>query len=1018
MTAGPMNERYEPKDIEQKWQKRWEAQNVFRLGRPSSKGKKYVLEMLPYPSGKMHMGHVRNYLLGDVYARYYRMLGYDVIHPMGWDAFGLPAENAAIKDGVHPATRTAENIASFKKEMQSLGYSYDWALEVDTSKPEYYRWNQWFFIKMLERGLVYRRFSKVNWCGTAENGSTPCHTVIANEQVKDGHCERCGSVVIDREMPEWAFRITKYSQALLDALDGLKEWPDRIVAAQRNWIGRSEGVEAEFPLKDGGGGVRIFTTRIDTIAGCTYVVVAPEHPLVSRRWRRSKEVDAFVAKMKAKSKTERTEEGAEKEGVFTGAYAINPLTKKEVPIWIANFVLADYGTGAVMSVPAHDERDFEFAKKYALPIVISIGPAQEPLEAAYTEDGTVLHNGMSSEQFRKEMGPKLGTPTVTWRQKDWGFSRQRYWGTPIPIVYCEKCDPERKGIPVPEKDLPVVLPQIDVQAVLTGKGEPPLAKVPSWVNTTCPKCGGAARRETETMDTFVDSTWYFARYLSPHFETAPFDAALAKKYLPVDIYVGGPEHATMHLLYFRFWYRVMRELGLTQSDEPVTRLITQGIVNGPDGRKMSKRWGNSVAPEDITNKYGADTARLYVIFAGPPQQDFNWSDEQVEGSFRFLKRVYALAAATRAPVSDEAKALEIRKATHKAIKRVTEAIERLSFNTAIAGCMEFVNALYAAAPGDTAAMNEAIVALARLLTPFTPHLAEELAEAYGVKSLLVDEPWPTYDPALVIDDVIPYAVQINGKLKSEIRVPLAAVEAEVRAAAESDEKVKAALEGKTLRKFVFVPKRLVNFVVGVMVGMGHDRRADPVAVDDHDHVVGASWCRRLPAPTTRPNRTRAQALLLSLLSLAGCGYRFTGPGGPLPQGIRAVRVPVFNNATPEPNAETFFTQAMREHVQRAGTLGGDSAEAHIDGTLLGISSVPMVLSATPAVGPTYRLTVVVDLKLVRNGVVLSRAQVTGEEDVLTPGSDILITEANRLAGLRRMSDSMMREGYERLCTGW
>ncbi len=802
-----MNEKYEPKELEPKWQQRWEGKGVFNAGRAGPKGKKYVLEMLPYPSGKMHMGHVRNYLLGDVYARYYRMLGFDVVHPMGWDAFGLPAENAAIKDKVHPATRTAENIASFKKEIRSLGYAYDWNLEVDTSRPEYYRWNQWFFVKMLERGLVYRRFSKVNWCGESVSGSTPCNTVIANEQVKDGFCERCSSKVVDKEMPEWAFRITKYSQSLLDALDTLTEWPDRITAAQRNWIGRSEGVEVDFDS------IKIFTTRVDTIHGCTYVVVAPEHAFVERVMSKP-DVAAFVAKMKAKSKTERTEEGAEKEGVFTGEYVTNPATKEKVPVWIANFVLAEYGTGAVMSVPAHDTRDFEFAKKYGLPVKRAVGP--EDKELPFTDDGFVLAAGnMPSAEFRKTHGPKLGKATVTWRQKDWGFSRQRYWGTPIPIVYCEKCDPKREGIPVPVEQLPVVLPEIDTQAVLTGKGEPPLAKVPAWVQTTCPKCGGPARRETETMDTFVDSTWYFARYLTPKYDQAPFDPEAAKKYLPVDIYVGGPEHATMHLLYFRFWYRVMRELGLTQSDEPVKRLITQGIVNGPDGRKMSKRWGNVVAPKDIVGRYGADTARLYVLFAGPPQQDFNWSDEQVEGAFRFLKRVWALAWTHReAKAENPANAQEIKKATHKAIKRVTEAIERLSFNTAIAGTMEFVNALYLVQNPDGPAMRDAVVTLSRLLSPFAPHIADELHEAYGAKSMLVEEAWPTFDPALVVDDVIPYAVQINGKLKSEIRVPVAAAEAEVRAAAEADEKVAAALAGKTLRKFVFVPKRLVNFVVG------------------------------------------------------------------------------------------------------------------------------------------------------------------------------------------------------------
>ncbi|MFZ5439692.1 MAG: leucine--tRNA ligase [Myxococcota bacterium] len=829
-----MSERYEPSVIESKWQKIWESRGTFRLGRSGPKGKKYVLEMLPYPSGKMHMGHVRNYLLGDVYARFFRMQGFDVVHPMGWDAFGLPAENAAIKDGVHPAVRTQENIDSFKKEIKTLGYSYDWALEVDTSKPEYYRWNQWFFLKMLEKGLVYRRFSKVNWC-------TGCFTVIANEQVKDGVCERCESKVVDREQPEWAFRITRYSQALLDALDGLKEWPDRITAAQRNWIGRSEGVEADFAIDGSAEKIRVFTTRVDTIFGCTYVVLAPDHRVVAgiTTPAQKAQVDAFVARMAAKSKTERTEEGAEKEGVFTGAYALNPFTGEKVQVWVANFVLSDYGTGAVMSVPAHDARDFDFAKKYALPvkpvIVPSAGATHElPLTEAFTEDGVLVdsgvYSGKTSAEARKAMGAwlleqKKGQPTVTWRQKDWGFSRQRYWGTPIPIVYCEKCDPERHGIPVPYEQLPVRLPEIETDKVLTGKGEPPLAKVPAWVNTTCPKCGGAARREAETMDTFVDSCWYFARYLSPAFDQAPVDAELTKKYLPVDIYVGGPEHATMHLLYFRFWTRVMKELGLSPVDEPVTRLITQGIVNGPDGRKMSKRWGNVVAPSKIVADYGADTARAYVLFAGPPERDFDWSDEQVEGAHRFLRRVWTLATTHEAAVKGvtwdgawDGKALEIRKAAHKALKRVTEAIERLSFNTAIAGTMEFVNALYLAkevsSQAEKAAMNEAITLLATMLVPFVPHFANELAESYGSTKPLEESEWPAFDPRLVVDDVIPYAVQILGKLRAEIQAPAAATEAEVRAIAEADEKVKAALAGKTVKKFVFVPKRLVNFVVG------------------------------------------------------------------------------------------------------------------------------------------------------------------------------------------------------------
>ncbi|MBN8227368.1 leucine--tRNA ligase [Corallococcus macrosporus] len=831
-----MNERYEPQSIEGKWQTRWEEEGLFRAGRRPDAPKKYVLEMLPYPSGQMHMGHVRNYLIGDVYARYYQMRGFDVLHPMGWDAFGLPAENAAIKDGVHPVIRTRENIESFKAEIKTLGYSYDWTREVNTSQPEYYRWNQWFFLQMLERGLVYRRFSKVNWC-------TGCLTVIANEQVKEGRCERCDSEVQDKEMPEWAFRITKYSQDLLDALDTLKEWPDRITSAQRNWIGRSDGAEVDFRVQGHDAALRVFTTRVDTLYGCTYVVLAPDHKLVAQVTTadRRADVDAFAKKMAAQNKTERLGEDAEKEGVFTGGYAVNPATGQAVPIWIANFVVSDYGTGAVMSVPAHDARDFAFARKYSLPVRVVIQPASgdklgagETLEAAYTEDGVLVDSGdftgLPSAEARVKLAAKLegqgqGKATVTYRQKDWGFSRQRYWGTPIPIVYCEKCDPERKGLPVPENQLPVRLPDIDTQAVLTGKGEPPLAKVPSFVNTTCPKCGGPARRETETMDTFVDSCWYFARYLSPKYDAAPFDPKEGKRWLPVDIYVGGPEHGVMHLLYFRFWTRVMKLLGLSPVDEPVTRLITQGIVNGADGRKMGKRYGNGVAPNTIVAKYGADTARTYVLFAGPPERDFDWSHEQVEGVFRFLKRVWTLAATHHAVSAEatysgpyEGKALETRRAAHKCVKRVTEAIERLSFNTAVAGVMECVNALYAVGtpetPAEKAAMGEAVRLLARILTPIAPHIADELAEAYGAKTSNVMEAWPEFDPALVVDDVIPYAVQVNGKLRAEVRVAADADEAAVRAAAEADDKVKAALEGKTLRKFVFVPKRLVNFVVG------------------------------------------------------------------------------------------------------------------------------------------------------------------------------------------------------------
>ena len=823
-----MHERYDPTSIEPKWQARWAAEGLFE---PRGKGEqRYVLEMLPYPSGALHMGHVRNYLIGDVLARYLAMRGFDVLHPMGWDALGLPAENAAIKEGVHPAIRTAENIRSFKEDMAALGFSYDWSREISTADPEYYRWNQWFFIQMLERGLVYRGHSKVNWC-------PGCATVIANEQVKDGRCERSGDEVSEREMPEWKFRITRYSQSLLDRLDSLTEWPDRIIKMQRDWIGRSEGVELDFPVP-GQAPIRVFTTRADTIHGATYLVVAPDHPSVAGITTpdRQAEVTAFAARMRQQSREERTGAEAVKEGVFTGGHATNPFTGEEIPIWVANFVLSDYGTGAVMSVPAHDQRDFEFATKYGLPVRVVIQPVSGPggsSGGAFVDDGVMVasgeYTGASSAEGRRRIGEKVeregtGQRTVKYRQRDWGFSRQRYWGTPIPIVYCDRCDPERAGIPVPLEQLPVVLPEIDAAAVLTGRGEPPLAKVPGFVNTTCPRCGGPATREVETMDTFVDSTWYFCRYLSPRYQEGPFDPALARRWLPVDIYVGGPEHAVMHLLYFRFWCAVMHEMGLVPAPEPVKRLVTQGIVNGPDGRKMSKRWGNVVSPRAIVARHGADTARMFVCFAGPPEKDIDWSDEQVQGQGRFLGRVWRLAhqhracaGATFAGVVD-GEALEIRRAAHRCLQKVTIDVERLSFNTAIARTMELVNAL-TAVQGELegnrrAAMAEAIEMLAFCLAPFACHLAEEIAEAYGGRAPLLARPWPAFDPALVVEESVVYGVQVNGKLRGQVEVPAASDEAAVRMAAEGDDNVKRHLAGKHVRKVVFVPQRLINYVVG------------------------------------------------------------------------------------------------------------------------------------------------------------------------------------------------------------
>ena len=867
-----MNERYEPRSIEERWQRRWEEAGVFEAGSRAGAEKRYVLEMFPYPSGAMHMGHARVYTIGDALARYLRMRGFDLFHPIGFDALGLPAENAALKDGRHPAERTRENIDSFRADIKKLGYSFDWDRELATCDPEYYRWNQWFFIKMLERGLVYRRTGTANWC-------TGCLTVLANEQVvDDNRCERCGSQVVDKVVPEWAFRITAYADSLLQGLDGLTEWPERITTMQRNWIGKSVGAEVDFQVVGSAEKVRVFTTRVDTIYGCTYAVLAPEHPLVEKVTvpERLAEVRAFVERMRRTDIVERTGEGAPKEGVFTGAFAVNPYQGEKVPLWIANFVLAEYGTGAVMSVPAHDQRDLEFARTYGLPVRVVIQPergqrlpAGEALERAFTDDGitqdTGQWSGLPSAEARARMAEHarqkgFGEATVKWHLRDWGFSRQRYWGTPIPIVYCD----DHGAVPVPEKDLPVVLPE---KAIITGTGEPPLAKVPEFVNTTCPTCGKPARRETETMDTFVDSSWYYARYLSPHDDTRPFDAAMAEQWLPVDVYVGGPEHAVMHLLYFRFWHRVMHELGLTHEDEPCRRLVTQGIVNGPDGRKMSKRWGNVVTPGPIVQKYGADTIRLFILFAAPPEKDIDWSDEQVEGLFRFLSRIWRIfharqdcfsapdiggmrakgradepATERAAGGGPQAKAsdpfLELRRKTHRTIKKVTEAFEmraggaggqvppastagELKFNTGIAALMELVNELYALEPKadpDRAAVREALLAVAALLAPFAPHAAEELWHEVGGSAvrdrLLAVEPWPAFDPALVAADVVTIAVQVNGKLRGEVQAPVSAGEGEVRALAEAEARVQAHLAGKSVRKVVFVPRRLMNFVVG------------------------------------------------------------------------------------------------------------------------------------------------------------------------------------------------------------
>jgi len=848
------DERFDPHSFETKWYERWQQNpSLYRAEPTSTKPKYYVLEMLPYPSGALHMGHVRNYAIGDALARYMWMNGYNVLHPMGWDSFGLPAENAAISANTPPREWTLRNIANMKAQMKRLGFAYDWSREVTTCFPEYYRWNQWFFLKMYGRGLAYRKKSRVNWC-------PKCATVLANEQVVDGCCWRHEDTPVEqRELEQWFLRITNYSEELLRDLDKLPNWPEKVVTMQRNWIGRSEGALVDFKL-DGPSGpagstIPVFTTRVDTIYGATSVPLAPEHPLVADLTAGSPELCAKVAQMMAEQRKAK-EIGdigeIEKHGVDTGRFAVNPFNGEKVPIWVANYILMDYGTGAIMSVPAHDERDHEFAKKYGLPIrqVIQPRTTVEPLnveeEPFTTTDGVVVNSGpftgLSCEEAIKRMTEYaqrqgFGKPTVTYRLKDWGVSRQRYWGTPIPMLYCEK-----DGIvPVPEKDLPVILPD-NVAITLTGGS--PLARVPEFLNTTCPNCGGPARRETDTMDTFVDSSWYFYRYADARNEKAPFDSKIIGYWFPIDQYIGGVEHAILHLIYSRFWTKVMRDMGLVQNDEPVQRLFTQGMVI-KDGAKMSKSLGNVVTPDEMIARYGADAARLYSLFAAPPDRDLDWQDTGIEGIQRFLGRVYRIVAKQgremprvewqrilmEQPVGPGA-SREIQRKLHQTIKRVSDDFSgRWHFNTCIAAIMELVNELYLFLEGDLYSakkkeseikgVNLAILPevvqgtfrnLVLLLAPFAPYLAHELWEMLGEKENLLRAPWPKYDPALAKEEEIEIPVQVNGKLRSRILVPADADDAFVRECALADEKVKAAIAGKQVVKVIVVPGKLVNIV--------------------------------------------------------------------------------------------------------------------------------------------------------------------------------------------------------------
>ncbi|SHM61606.1 leucyl-tRNA synthetase [Caldanaerovirga acetigignens] len=813
---------YDFKKIEAKWQKRWEEQKLYKTVEDPNKPKYYCLEMFPYPSGKLHMGHVRNYSIGDVVARFKRMKGYNVLHPMGWDAFGLPAENAAIKHGIHPAKWTWDNIANMRKQLKQLGISYDWDREIATCHPGYYKWTQWFFLKLYERGLAYRKKSYVNWCPS-------CSTVLANEQVVNGRCERCGAEVGKKNLEQWFFKITEYADELLEDLKRLPGWPEKVKIMQENWIGRSEGVEVYFTAEKTGRRIPVFTTRPDTIFGVSYLVMAPEHPMVDELVDGTpyeKEVREFQKKMEKLSEIVRTSTEIEKEGIFIGAYAINPINGEKVPIWIANYVLLDYGTGAVMGVPAHDQRDFEFAKKYGLPIKVVINPPGNELSAgdmteAYTEEGILVNSGAFSgmnsneaikaiAEFMEEKG--LGKKTVNYKLRDWLISRQRYWGAPIPIIYCEKCG----IVPVPEEELPVLLPD-DVE--FNPKGTSPLLECEEFLNTTCPKCKGPARRETDTMDTFMCSSWYYYRFTDPRNEEKPFDREKLEYWMPVDQYIGGVEHAILHLMYSRFFNKVMRDAGLVHVDEPFTNLLTQGMVL-KDGAKMSKSLGNIVSPEDIIEKYGADTARLFILFASPPEKDLEWSDQGVEGCYRFLQRVWRLVEEllpkVDAPSGNEQVDREVKRLVHRTIKKVTEDIEeRFNFNTAISAIMEMVNGLNSckekAVSGKV--IEEAVESLLLLLAPFAPHITEELWERMGNKTSIHLMSWPEADELAMVEEEVEMVIQVNGKVRAKMLVPAEIAEEEMKEAALKHEKISSIIEGKTVEKIITVPHKLVNIVV-------------------------------------------------------------------------------------------------------------------------------------------------------------------------------------------------------------
>ncbi|MGE3841277.1 MAG: leucine--tRNA ligase [Vicinamibacterales bacterium] len=843
---------YIPRDIEPKWQQRWSESGAFEVTEDPARPKFYCLEMFAYPSGHAHVGHVRNYMIGDIVARVKRMQGFNVLHPFGWDAFGLPAENAAIKNNLHPETWTLSNIAHMKGQLQRLGISYAWGREIATCLPEYYHWNQWLFIRMYEKGLAFRRRSSVNWCSS-------CQTVLANEQVVDGGCWRCGTPVTLRDLEQWFLRITAYADELLDAIDSLENWPEKVLTMQRNWIGRSEGARVRFPLvaKPGaaeGRALDVFTTRLDTIYGATFVLLAPEHELVDRfilESERPEELAASLKRFRAQDRLARLSGEIEKEGFDTGRLALNPFTGEPVPIWVANFVLGEYGTGAVMAVPAHDQRDFDFARKYNLPVRVVVRSPSETasldgaaMQAAYEDAGRLVDSGaftgLDSDVARTRMtewarAQGVGEAVVQYRLKDWGISRQRYWGTPIPMIYCATCG----IVPVPDQDLPVRLPQI---AEFSGRGDSPLAQIPEFVNVACPTCGGPGRRETDTMDTFVDSSWYFYRFCDPQQSAKPFDPSKAAYWAPVDFYSGGVEHAILHLIYSRFFARVFRDLGCVTHDEPFARLLTQGMVL-KDGAVMSKSKGNVVDPDDMIDRFGADALRTYVMFVAPPEKEVEWTDTGLKGSFGFLARVWRLVeplagalaahrhiAAEDLDLNDSDRAM--RRKTHETIKRVTADIyPRVHLNTVVSALMELVNQLYAYVEANgirlgrradeavtldreatRAVLVEAIEALVRLMSPFTPHLSEELWEMLGHRDGITAAGWPAWDPDVAKAEELVIPVQVNGKVRARLTVPADIAEDDLRAAALAHPQVVAHTGDKRIDRVVIVNGKLVGIV--------------------------------------------------------------------------------------------------------------------------------------------------------------------------------------------------------------